>query len=204
MVWEMWAKRWVGANDDPTRVWYSDFTFEKEKLRLIYGRSPEAEAKWAKVQLTEVPNSIAAKSDYYGWIETGKDQPCMIQNHRIKYNMQFTYGPKVEEEHGRGKTVRLAIVEMSTHYLETDVAEELLDQLIQLRRVDLYLGTHGVKIIKNHFKSWCRHPSNRTKYSTLVEAFLTYSKDTFDYGEWSAKYQSIMDEDYDFNEEEPK
>lgn len=49
---------------------------------------------------------------HWGWIDaSGRDagKPVMIWAHRGAFDMQFPYGPKIEEEHGKGRVVRLRI-----------------------------------------------------------------------------------------------
>jgi hypothetical protein len=69
-----------------------------EWVQMCYG-GPVVE-----VLLTEDPDG-----GYWGWLATvAEDEPpTMVQPHRGMYDMQFTYGPQVEEERGKGRTVRL-------------------------------------------------------------------------------------------------
>jgi hypothetical protein len=59
-----------------------------------------------KVRITENP-----EGKYYGWIDTGETTPEMIQPHEWMFSMQFAYGPEIEVEKGKGRIVRLDVVE---------------------------------------------------------------------------------------------
>jgi len=49
--------------------------------------------------------------EYYGWIDTGKDIPCMVWKSEVVFSVCFPYGYKVNEKEGKGKHVRLSIKE---------------------------------------------------------------------------------------------
>jgi hypothetical protein len=49
---------------------------------------------------------------YWGWIEAEGGPPVMIQPHRILFDIQFPYGPRVEEEGGSGRIVQLSVQEI--------------------------------------------------------------------------------------------
>jgi hypothetical protein len=63
--------------------------------------------------VVEVDVAEVAKEDpagtHWGWIRADKDVPGMIWQHRGAFNAQFPYGPKAEEERGKGRVVRLAV-----------------------------------------------------------------------------------------------
>jgi hypothetical protein len=46
---------------------------------------------------------------YYGWLAKEDEAPSMIYAREILFNICFPYGPKIEEERGQGKTLRLMI-----------------------------------------------------------------------------------------------
>jgi hypothetical protein len=48
-------------------------------------------------------------SQYWGWLETDSDYYEMIQPVRLFFDMCFTYGPKAEEDRGRGHAVNLHV-----------------------------------------------------------------------------------------------
>jgi len=50
---------------------------------------------------------------HWGWMDAKDDSPCMIWPRRILFDMCFTYGPEIEERHGRGRIVRLAVTEVA-------------------------------------------------------------------------------------------
>jgi len=67
------------------------------------------------VTVTEVPLD-SPEGTHWGWIEQpgrpgvrDASTPVMIWAHRGTFNIQFPYGPKIEEEHGKGRVVRLRI-----------------------------------------------------------------------------------------------
>ncbi|MFA5732905.1 MAG: hypothetical protein WC934_13020 [Acidithiobacillus sp.] len=45
---------------------------------------------------------------YWGWLEDG--EVCMIFPHKILFEICFAYGYKVEEERGRGKAIKLKVI----------------------------------------------------------------------------------------------
>lgn len=61
-----------------------------------------------------VPILVTEAEDgpYYGWIAAGDDTPCMIHGEAGLFRMCFAYGPAIEEEHGKGRIVRLNIERM--------------------------------------------------------------------------------------------
>lgn len=63
-----------------------------------YGHEP------VPVDVTETPDG-----DYYGWIRTGGDAPEMVWRGWARFVIQFTYGPRAEQDTGKGRIVRLAI-----------------------------------------------------------------------------------------------
>ena len=54
------------------------------------------------VKLIEDP-----EGDFYGWLETDSDTPCMIWGTKIQFEMCFPYGVQSEVDLGRGKPIRL-------------------------------------------------------------------------------------------------
>ena len=48
-------------------------------------------------------------SAYWGWKRKGEEGISMIYPWKGAFEMCFPYGPKIEEEHGKGKIVRLKI-----------------------------------------------------------------------------------------------
>lgn len=61
-----------------------------------------------EVSVTEVSHDDPAGT-HWGWLDAGETEPCMIWPSRIQYDMCFPYGPRAEEEAGKGRTVRLAV-----------------------------------------------------------------------------------------------
>jgi len=57
-----------------------------------------------EVEVTEDP-----EGPYHGWLETGEDTPSMIWPSQAQRDMCFAYGPKTEEDRGRGKMMRFTI-----------------------------------------------------------------------------------------------
>ena len=91
-VWEMYGH--AASNG----VWVA---VGEQRWVQLHGYGPPP----VPVTVTEDP-----EGDYMGWIAANDkaEEPVMIQHHRI-FNIQFPYGYKPEEEHGRGKAVRLTI-----------------------------------------------------------------------------------------------
>ena len=58
------------------------------------------------VTVTEDPEGT-----HWGWIDADRTErgPVMIQPHRVLFDVQFAYGPDVEEELGKGRIVRLRV-----------------------------------------------------------------------------------------------
>jgi hypothetical protein len=90
------------------RTWYM-YAYDDDDLFEYFG-----DLWWVKlhglsnpivpVRLTEDP-----EGRYYGWLATGEDEPNMIWPSKAQFEMCFPYGPKAEEERGRGQTVRLSV-----------------------------------------------------------------------------------------------
>lgn len=63
-----------------------------------YGHDP------VPVDVTEHPDGA-----YYGWIRAGSGSPEMVWRGWARFVIQFTYGPRAEQDAGKGRIVRLAI-----------------------------------------------------------------------------------------------
>lgn len=63
------------------------------------------------VRVTEVAGDDPVAT-HWGWLWQGKTVPEMIWGSKAAYRTQFTYGPKAEEERGRGRTLRLAVTRL--------------------------------------------------------------------------------------------
>lgn len=48
---------------------------------------------------------------HWGWLPTGKSEPIMIYPVWGLFSMCFPYGPKAEQDAGKGRIVRLAVTE---------------------------------------------------------------------------------------------
>lgn len=57
----------------------------------------------------EVTVTLDPDGRYLGWIDANGDEPTIIQPHPVLYGIQFPYGPDVEEQAGKGRTVHLRI-----------------------------------------------------------------------------------------------
>lgn len=68
--------------------------------------SPE-DKRISKILLKEDVNG-----NYYGWLGAGDTEPTMIYPAQILVDMCFPYGPKVEEDRGRGRRIRLTCTEV--------------------------------------------------------------------------------------------
>lgn len=64
------------------------------------------------VEVREVEDNDPAAT-HWGWLDAGKDTPVMIWHVRAAFNMCFPYGPQAEVDAGKGRIVRLAVVEVS-------------------------------------------------------------------------------------------
>jgi len=52
-------------------------------------------------------------SDYWGWLDAEKPHRyILVWPSRIQFNCCFTYGPAVEEQRGRGRSVNLIVEEI--------------------------------------------------------------------------------------------
>jgi len=61
-----------------------------------------------EVELTENENG-----EYYGWIDSEGDlNGSLVWPSNAQTEMCFAYGSKIEEERGRGKKIRLSVVEI--------------------------------------------------------------------------------------------
>lgn len=60
------------------------------------------------VEVRLVPDDDPAAT-HWGWIQAGADEPSMIWPNWPCFVTCFPYGPRAEEEAGRGRTVRLAV-----------------------------------------------------------------------------------------------
>jgi hypothetical protein len=49
---------------------------------------------------------------HWAWIDAKAEDPCMIYPRAGMFEMCFPYGSKIEVEHGKGRTVRLAVTEV--------------------------------------------------------------------------------------------
>lgn len=72
--------------------------------------------KWVELHLLKDPIIpvkvvIDEKGSYYGWLENGKNKPCMIYHAKRLLDMCFPNGTKAEEQRGRGKVIRLSVKE---------------------------------------------------------------------------------------------
>ena len=61
------------------------------------------------IPIVEVELELADDGQYYGWLETGEDTPSMIYPYETLFSMCFPYGPKAEEDRGRGKILRFNV-----------------------------------------------------------------------------------------------
>lgn len=76
------------------------------------------EKQWVELHglphpIVEVEVTLDDDGTYYGWHAAGKEAslPQMIWPHETLYSICFPYGPEAEEDAGRGRTVRMKIVE---------------------------------------------------------------------------------------------
>lgn len=65
-----------------------------------------------EVEITVVPDDDPAAT-HWAWLAAGTHVPTMIWPNLPCYQACFPYGPKAEEDAGRGRTVRLAVVELA-------------------------------------------------------------------------------------------
>lgn len=90
--WVMWAQR------DPDPVDGREFSNfgDRQWVTMCFGGDV------VPVRLVEDDAGT-----YWGWDEPGG--LAMVQPHYGMFTMQFAYGPEVEEERGRGRTVQLSV-----------------------------------------------------------------------------------------------
>ena len=72
------------------------------------------EKRWVELHgidlpIVEVKVDVDKNGTYYGWLRSNRDVPTMIWPSKIQFEMCFPYGPKIEEEKGKGKVLRLSI-----------------------------------------------------------------------------------------------
>jgi len=75
------------------------------------------EKRWVELHYINKPIvlvrvEIDEHGEYWGWLDSNKDKPCMIWPSEIQFKMCFPYGYTAEENIGRGKAVRLKITKM--------------------------------------------------------------------------------------------
>lgn len=51
------------------------------------------------------------EATHWAWIESGNDKPDMVFPVSVLFNICFPYGARTEQEHGKGRIVRLAVRE---------------------------------------------------------------------------------------------
>ena len=51
------------------------------------------------------------EATHWAWIATGETQPTMVFPAWVLFSICFPYGPKTEQDHGKGRIVRLAVTE---------------------------------------------------------------------------------------------
>ena len=93
--WRMWAHRYEDG--------------------LLYNVGSEQFVKYhglkepvVKVDVTEVEDGDPAAT-HWAWIDAKHTQPIMVWPREGLFTMCFPYGPKREEERGKGRVVRLAV-----------------------------------------------------------------------------------------------
>lgn len=93
-------------------MWAYDFGPDKEfpeHLYMYLGEKWWVELHGLEEPLVEVLVTEDPEGPYYGWLETGEEQPSMIWPSKIQFTMCFPYGPKVEEERDKGVSLRFNI-----------------------------------------------------------------------------------------------
>jgi len=65
-----------------------------------------------EVDVVEVAEDDPAAT-HWGWIFKDETEPSMCHWHRGCLEICFPYGSKIEEQHGKGRAVRLAVREVS-------------------------------------------------------------------------------------------
>lgn len=111
--WLLWAQRNVHERGPQTgEVFFMNFG-ARDFVTSCYGGDV------VPLRVVEDP-----EGPYWGWIDnedwraerhyrSNGGVPQMIQPYHGMFTMQFPYGPKVEEEHGRGRTVRLLVEDLT-------------------------------------------------------------------------------------------
>ena len=102
--WIMYAGRNIISNDVIythifPEIWYPAANDESDIVEVLVKVISEDKIESAKTKV------------YWGWLASDKNYPCMIWCRYTLFSMCFTYGPQVEEEHGKGKILRLTITE---------------------------------------------------------------------------------------------
>jgi hypothetical protein len=89
------------------------FAHHDEAWLLNLGSRAYVKAHGLRHPIVEVLVTLVADDDpsatHWGWLAREDEEPSMIWPHLGAYHMCFPYGPRAEEEHGRGRTVRLHV-----------------------------------------------------------------------------------------------
>ena len=99
--WEMWAHHHRGEFQNIGDRWWVEIHYLPDPV--------------VPVLVAEVPLD-SAEGTHWGWIDAPDQlsaredgRPTMIWAFRCAFDAQFPYGPKAEEELGKGRVVRLRI-----------------------------------------------------------------------------------------------
>ena len=76
-------------------------------VELHYLSHPIVQVRVTEHQPTDPP------SNYWGWLDASDPTAyTMIWPSEVQFDICFTYGPKVEEDRGRGRKVNLTVTEI--------------------------------------------------------------------------------------------
>lgn len=81
-----------------------------------YGSLVHIGTKWYASQYGKaVPVTVVEDSDsptHWGWLPMGDTTYHMIWHTEVQFRMCFPYGPKIEEEAGKGRICRLLVTKI--------------------------------------------------------------------------------------------
>lgn len=79
--------------------------------RFCYAGHRRYAQAYARPDETPVRVFVHAKVDggYFGWLPAAEIVPRFIFDHWGLFSMCFPYGPRAEEEHGKGRIMRLSV-----------------------------------------------------------------------------------------------
>jgi hypothetical protein len=91
-----------------SRGYFDDIHRDRRNVALYDKQQPIYEID-VTVNPDQSPAKTPYKQEYWGWLKTNDDCFSLVMPSYPQFAMCFTYGFKIEEEHGKGKAYRLLI-----------------------------------------------------------------------------------------------